>query len=216
LRSVAVTEPVPFAEWRTVLATVVGHETFDELEMRVSTRELVQLLGQPHSSQTTMRLGSIMRALGWTGPRPMRIGGPSIHGYTRPAPIPEPAKAKQAEPAPERETAAQRRGPPQIVRVVRDEGLVRQLERVCGLSLDKLQEILELPVDTENGNVLRAQTAAAGTVLQCQLRADETRFRAAHNNDVLDRLERLIRQVKKTLPKDVPKISLTPSQGAPD
>jgi len=71
-------------------------------------------------------------------------------------------------------------------------------------------------MDTKNGNVLRAQTAAAGTVLQCQLRADETRFRTAHNNDVLDRLEKLIRQASRTIPKGKPKISPAPLQGAPD
>ena len=209
-------EPVPFAEWRTVLAGVVGHEHEFSSEMRVSTGELAQLLCVENVSQNTMRFGSVMRSLGWEGPSALRINGRSIHGYRRPAPIAESAKAKWAEPAPEREVAIRYHGPPQIVQVVRDEGLVRQLEKVCGLSLDKLQEILELPMDTKNGNVLRAQTAAAGTVLQCQLRADESRFRTAHNNDVLDRLEKLIRQASRTIPKGKPKISPAPLQGAPD
>jgi hypothetical protein len=209
-------QPVPFAEWRAVLTNVSGHEHEFSGEMRVSTGELAQLLGMENISQNTMRFGAVMRSLGWEGPSALRINGRSVHGYRRPAPVAEPAKTTRAEPAPEREVVIRHHGPPQIVRVVRDEGLVRQLEKVCGLSLDKLQEILELPMDTNNGNVLRAQTTAAGTVLQCQLRADETRFRTAHNNDILDRLEKLVRQTKRMIPKDRPKISLAPVQEAPD
>ena len=191
-------EPVPFAEWRAKLAEVTGHEAYGEI--RISTAELVQLLGAPFASETTMRVGSVMRSLGWEGPSPMRINGRSLHGYRRLAPI-----AGKPEPKPPaKEVEAPHYGPPTIVQVVRDEELARRLEAVCGMSLSKLEEILRLPTDADNGNVLRAQTAAAGTVLQCQLRADETRLKHARGTDVLDRLQKLVKKYQRIIPKTPP------------
>jgi hypothetical protein len=57
--------------------------------------------------------------------------------------------------------------------------LAPQLERVTGLSLQKLEQILRIPTDRRDGNLLRAQTVAAATAVNAQLRADEARLREA-------------------------------------
>ena len=52
-----------------------------------------------------------------------------------------------------------------------------ELERVTRLGLQKLEQILRIPTDRGDGNLLRAQTAAAGLAVNAQLRADETRMK---------------------------------------
>jgi hypothetical protein len=69
--------------------------------------------------------------------------------------------------------------------------------------LQKLDQILRLPTDRCDGNLLRAQTAAAGIAVNAQLRADETRLRQKTQGDVLERLGKLIEQERKKLPPDL-------------
>jgi hypothetical protein len=57
------------------------------------------------------------------------------------------------------------------------ETLAPELERVTRLGLQKLEQILRIPTDQGDGNLLRAQTAAAGLAVNAQLRADETRMK---------------------------------------
>jgi len=52
-----------------------------------------------------------------------------------------------------------------------------ELERVTRLGLQKLEQILRIPTDRGDGNLLRAQTAAAGLAVNAQLRADEIRMK---------------------------------------
>jgi hypothetical protein len=79
--------------------------------------------------------------------------------------------------------------------------LPRKLERVTLLGLEKLEQVLRIPTDHADGNLLRAQTTAAGIAVNAQLRADETRLRAKVQGDVLERLlkaiERETVQIKK-------------------
>ena len=56
------------------------------------------------------------------------------------------------------------------------------------------------PVDPDNGNLLRAQGTAANLMVGSQLRADEARLRRQQSGDVLDRLERLLRQTEQSIP----------------
>jgi hypothetical protein len=44
---------------------------------------------------------------------------------------------------------------------------------VTWLGLQELEQILRMPTDPSDGNLLRAQTAAAGLAVNAQLRADE-------------------------------------------
>jgi hypothetical protein len=79
--------------------------------------------------------------------------------------------------------------------------LAPELERVTRLSLQKLEQILRTPTNRSDGNLLRAQTAAATAALNAQLRADETRLREQRSNDVLARLVEAIRQERRRASK---------------
>ena len=63
--------------------------------------------------------------------------------------------------------------------------LAIKLEAVTRLGLQKLDHILRLPTDPGNGNILRAQTTAAATAVNAQLRADETKMKQAQKGDVI-------------------------------
>ena len=70
--------------------------------------------------------------------------------------------------------------------------LAAKLERVSAKALNKADEILDLPLPSADhasfGAVLRAQNAAANTVLTTQVRVDENRLRSA----TIDRLPELL------------------------
>jgi hypothetical protein len=66
--------------------------------------------------------------------------------------------------------------------------LAVELEAVTRLGLQKLDHILRLPTDPGNGNILRAQTTAAATAVNAQLRADETKMKQVQKGDVIARL----------------------------
>jgi hypothetical protein len=66
--------------------------------------------------------------------------------------------------------------------------LAIELEAVTRLGLQKLDHILRLPTDPGNGNILRAQTTAAATAVNAQLRADETKMKQVQKRDVIARL----------------------------
>ena len=63
--------------------------------------------------------------------------------------------------------------------------LAVELEAVTRLGLQKLDHILRLPTDPGNGNILRAQTTAAATAVNAQLRADETKMKQVQRADVI-------------------------------
>jgi hypothetical protein len=209
--------PVPVSEWRNILGGVTGHLVAGE--MRVSTHELVSLVDAANGVDTWNRLKAVMNGLGWSGPKAMRIsGGILAKGYYRPASN-ESAEQMPAEqpPAPAAPAViADRPVPAAKDKQTSPEELAKKLESVCGLSLDKIEEILQLPTDADNGNILRAQTAVAGHAIQAQLRADETRLRTRKNSDVLDRLLKIIRQEKKIIRQGQRKIPRAPQQIIPD
>jgi hypothetical protein len=144
------------------------------VEQRITTYELLTVhLGVPATDQNGRRLRGVMHNLGWQGPRRMRWGKRTTNGYWR------------------HPTA----GPPAVVReepVVEASGekgtLAVGLEAVTRLGLQKLDHILRLPTDPSNGNILRAQTTAAATAVNAQLRADETKMKQAQKGDVIARL----------------------------
>src|SRR5262249_59995324 len=79
------------------------------------------------------------------------------------------------------------------------ETLAPELERVTWLGLQKLEQILRIPTDRGDGNLLRAQTAAAGLAVNAQLRADETRMKQVRRRDVLARIIAMIAEEKERL-----------------
>jgi hypothetical protein len=81
-------------------------------------------------------------------------------------------------------------------------GLAVQLESVSGKALDKLNEIMGLPLNPETPQVaglLRAQTAAAGVALTTQVRVDENQLRK-QLPDRLPELLRLAAEVRAQMP----------------
>jgi hypothetical protein len=94
----------------------------------------------------------------------MRWGRKTLKGYWRHPTVALPAIVRE-EPVAEVATAER-------------EALAPELERVTWLGLQKLEQILRIPTDRGDGNLLRAQTAAAGLAVNAQLRADETKLSA--------------------------------------
>ena len=79
------------------------------------------------------------------------------------------------------------------------EVLPRKLEAVTLLGLQKLEQILRIPTNHADGNLLRAQVTAAGTAIHAQVRVDETKMRQKPQSDVLERLLKLIAEEKKKM-----------------
>jgi hypothetical protein len=160
-------------DWHQVLARVSGQLVRGE--QRVTTHELLTVhLGVPVSDRACRRLRRVMRELGWHGPRLMRWGKKTLKGYWRhptvglPAIVPEQPVAEVA--TAERET------------------LAPELERVTLLGLQKLEQILRIPTDRGDGNLLRAQTAAASVAVNVQMRVDEAKMRQVRRPDVMERI----------------------------
>jgi hypothetical protein len=79
--------------------------------------------------------------------------------------------------------------------------LAAKLERVASTALTKLDEVLAIalpdPNDPSFGNLSRAQTAAANTAINAQLRVDDTRLRARQTDMMPRLLEILAREERK-------------------
>ena len=79
------------------------------------------------------------------------------------------------------------------------ETLAPELERVTLLGLQKLEQILRIPTDRGDGNLLRAQTAAAGLAVNVQMRVDEARLKQVRRTDIMARLIEMMAQEKAKL-----------------
>jgi hypothetical protein len=151
--------------WHQALACVTG--PLVRGEQRITTHELLTVhLGVPITDQNRRRLRRVMHDLGWQGTRRMRWGRRTTNGYWR-----HPTAVVQEEPVKEAS--------------VEKNTLAIELEAVTRLGLQKLDHILRLPTDPGNGNILRAQTTAAATAVNAQLRADETKMKQVQRADVI-------------------------------
>jgi hypothetical protein len=157
-------------------------------EQRVTTHELLTVhLGVPVTDPACRRLRRVMRDLGWRGPKLMRWGEKTLHGYMRHPTVGLPILRE--EPVAEVATAER-------------ETLAPELERVTWLGLQKLEQILRIPTDRGDGNLLRAQTTAAGLAVNAQLRADETRMKQVHRTDVMERIIAMMKEEKAKLAEE--------------
>ena len=157
-------------DWHQALARVTG--ALVRGEQRVTTHQLLtEHLGIPVTDRACRRLRRVMRELGWRGPQKMRWGERTIQGYWRHPTVSVPAIVRE-EPAAEGATIVERT-------------LARELDRVTRLALQKVEQILSIPTDRSDGNLLRAQTVAAATAVNAQLRADETRLREQRSGNNL-------------------------------
>jgi hypothetical protein len=160
-------------DWHQVLACVTGQLVRGE--QRVSTHELLTVhLGVPVTDRACRRLRRVMHDLGWHGPRLMRFGAKTLKGYWRHPTLGLPAIVRD-EPVAEAATAER-------------ETLAPELERVTLLGLQKLEQILRIPTDRGDGNLLRAQTAAAGLAVNVQMRVDEAKMKRVPRRDVMERI----------------------------
>jgi hypothetical protein len=157
--------------WHQALACVIG--ALVSGEQRITTHELLTVhLGVPITDQNSRRLRRVMHDLGWRGPRRMRCGKRTMNGYWRhpTAGLPAVVREEPAEASVEQNI------------------LANELEAVTRLGLQKLDHILRLPTDPNNGNILRAQTTAAAAAVNAQLRADETKMKQVQKGDMLAKI----------------------------
>jgi hypothetical protein len=174
-------------DWHEALARVSGQLVAEQ--QRVSTQELLTVhLGVPVTDQACRRLRRVMRELGWHGPRLMRWGKKTLKGYWRYPTVGLPAIV-QKEPVAEVPTAER-------------ETLAPELERVTWLGLQKLEQILRIPTDRGDGNLLRAQTAAAALAVNAQLRADEAKLKQAGRGDLMERIIAMLKEEKAKLAEE--------------
>jgi len=79
------------------------------------------------------------------------------------------------------------------------ETLAPELERVTLLGLQKLEQILRIPTDRGDGNLLRAQTAAAGLAVNAQMRVDEARLKRVRRRDIMERIVAMMKEEEAKL-----------------
>jgi hypothetical protein len=172
-------------DWHQALSGVSGQLVRGE--QRVTTHELLTVhLGVPVTDRACRRLRRVMCGLGWRGPRLMRWGTKTLKGYWRHPTVGLPAVVG-VEPVAE-------------VPMAERETLAPQLEAVTRLALEKMTQILKIPTDRGDGNLLRAQTAAAGVAVNAQLRADETRLKQVHHGALAVYLNRYLNVPPARLP----------------
>jgi hypothetical protein len=70
---------------------------------------------------------------------------------------------------------------------------------VTWLGLQKLEQILRIPTDRGDGNLLRAQTAAAWLAVNVQLRADAARMKQVRSRDIMERIVAMMKEEKARL-----------------
>jgi hypothetical protein len=170
-------------DWHQALARVSGQ--LMRGEQRVTTHELLTVhLGVPVTDRACRRLRRVMRDLGWRGPRLMRWGKQTLKGYWRHPTVGMPAVVREEPVAVEGET------------------LAPELQRVTRLGLQKLEQILRIPTDRGDGNLLRAQTAAAGLAINSQLRVDEEKLKQVRHKDVMERLIAMMKEEKAKLAEE--------------
>jgi hypothetical protein len=158
-------------DWHQTLSRVTG--VVINGEERITTHELLTHLGVPYSDRAARKLKRIMRRLGWRA-RKLRLGRDETrNGYCR--------KVGAG-------IISQSPGLPSGPLAGRPGDMAAELEAVAHLGLKNLRDILTLPLDVEDGPLLRAKNAAANTVLGTQVKVDENRLRAG----AVDKLPELL------------------------
>jgi hypothetical protein len=114
----------------------------------------------------------------------MRWGGKTLKGYWRHPTVGLPAIVQEE---------------PMEVATADRETLAPELERVTLLGLQKLEQILRIPTDRGDGNLLRAQTAAAGLAVNVQMRVDEARLKQVRSRDIMERIIAMMKEEEAKL-----------------
>ena len=170
------------ADWQQVLSAV--HGTIVRGEERITTQELLaEHLGVPATDRAARRLRRVMRRLGWRS-RKLRFGSVTRNGYCRkPGMLPMIGQPLGSAPPIHKKGVVER---PQQA------NMADELAFVAQLGLKNLRDILSAPAEYDDGPLLRAKNAAAQTVLNAQLRADENRLQQRSDEDALATVIKLI------------------------
>jgi hypothetical protein len=180
--------------WNEVLGRLTGsvHRRVEKIRTATVLDALgLATLSRGLQQQEAKRIAPIMKRHGWVGPKTIRFDRETTaNGYWRlsnalPSIASQPTLALD-------DTALDGADA---------DDLPRQLENVTRLGLKELRRILRLPLDETNGNLLRTKVTAAGLALNAQLRADDQQLRRQTQGDVLDRLQKALARIEKTLPE---------------
>lgn len=90
--------------------------------------------------------------------------------------------------------------------------IAQELQDVTELGLTWLRNVLTIPLDEENGHLLRAQGAATAVAINAQLRADAMRMRAMREDKALSRLIGLIQERRESVPDTMNSLVASHSQ----
>jgi hypothetical protein len=197
-----------FADWHEKLSQAEG--LLCGRERRVSAAELLSLLdlddlAGANRIEALTQIKRIMTSIGWR-PKVTKIGGKSVRGYVRRDPQAPPPPAEEPAVVVSRPVLTEINNPT-------PDSLSRHLEKITGMALKQAEEILELPLDdATSGNIMRAKTSIVGTVLTTQARVDENSLRTKRDSGVLDRLEKLIRQARREIPREPKSAATKPLQ----
>jgi hypothetical protein len=77
--------------------------------------------------------------------------------------------------------------------------LSNKLAAVTARALDRLDEVLSLPLDANNGNSLRALNSGINSAISAQLKADEMRLRPRGDPDIMPRLIQLMKEEREKM-----------------
>jgi hypothetical protein len=77
--------------------------------------------------------------------------------------------------------------------------LAVMLDQVSAQALAKLAEILALPINTSDGNLMRALSSAINSALSTQAKVDELRLRQRHTTDLMPRIIEMMQEEKEKL-----------------
>jgi len=184
-----------FDQWERILSSLKG-VVFRGSE-RILTKHILDTLGANQELGQRISMGKkispIMKRLGWNGPISLRVPDPtsktgftSSTGFWRTRGVPRPEAGE---------------APPDLPSLPGVElELPEALQDGAALGVTWSRTILRKKVDVDNAALLRAQGQAAALMVGSQLRADESRLKRQHDSDVLDRLEKLLRDTERRIP----------------
>ena len=188
---------LPVEQWDEVIGRLSGkvHRGIEKIK---SAQVLAALKCSGNKEYGSKRAGIAMRSHGWLGPKMLRFAdGTHGSGYWRPwHPV---ARADVDDEAASGQPSMSALPSGQSL-ALSEASLPEALEQNCRLGFGWARKVLCKPIDPDNGNLLRAQGQAATLMVTSQLRADEARLRRQQSGDVLDRLEKLLRETEATIP----------------
>ena len=187
---------VPEEGWDEVISSLSGtvHRGIEKIK---SAQVLAALRLSGNKECGGKRAGIAMRSRGWRGPQMLRFAdGTHGSGFCRGGSDDDDADATSMSASTSTSMSVSAlAGPP-----APEPSLPEQLEKGSRESVRWARAVLRWPLDVENGNLCRMQGTAANLLMGTQVRVDQARLRAQQSNDILDRLEKLLRKTERSIP----------------